>query len=166
MFDQLIIFCAQYLPFLIVAVALWFILRLEISRRKSALGLMVFGSAIAFALDKILNQIIVSPRPFVIEDIAPLFPHVADNGFPSEHVLFAVLIANIVFVYNRKLGITLGILALIIGLARIAANVHHLIDVLGGTVIAIVSVLIAWHVISLPKVQSLLRVKNGEKPLF
>lgn len=161
MFDQLIIFCAQYLPFLVAAVALWFLLRLEILKRKSALGLLMLASTVALVTDKILNRIISSPRPFVIEDVAPLFPHAADNGFPSEHVVFAMVIASLVFVYNRKLGITLGILALIIGLARIIANVHHSIDVLGGAVIAIASVLGAWYVISLPKVQSLLKVKNG-----
>lgn len=156
MTETLIVFSAQYLPFLIVAIALWFILRLEIPKRKFALGLLLSATGVAFIIDKILNSLVSSPRPFVIENVAPLFPHVADNGFPSEHVLFAMVIASMVFVYSRKLGIALGILALIIGLARIVANVHHPIDIFGGVVIAIVSVFIAWHVISLPKVQSLL----------
>lgn len=166
MIDIVIIFAAQYLPFVLVALALWFILRLELLKRKSALALIVLASAFAFVIDKILNQLISSPRPFVVEDIAPLFPHVADNGFPSEHALFAMVIAGIVFVYNQRLGIILGIFALVIGLARIIAYVHHPIDVLGGIVIALVAVFSAWYVLSRPKVQSVIGIKNSESPLF
>jgi undecaprenyl-diphosphatase len=161
MVQTIVIFCAQYLPFLIIAVALWFLLRLEISKRKSALGLLVLASTVAFVIDKILNQIISSPRPFVMKDITPLFAHAADNGFPSEHVLFAMVIASIVFAYNRKLGVILSILALGIGLARVIANVHHPIDVLGGAVIAITSVWGSYYVISRQRIQSLLGIKNG-----
>lgn len=163
MIEAIVILCAQYLPFLVVAIALWFIFRLEISKRKSALWLMVFGSAVAFVIDKILNRIISSPRPFVVKDITPLFAHVADNGFPSEHALFAMVIACVVFVYNRRLGLILGILALSIGTARVIANVHNPIDIFGGIVIAIASVWGAWRVITLQRVQSLLTTSNRER---
>lgn len=166
MIKTLIIFAAQYLPFVLFATALWFILRLELSKRKPALVLLILATTFAFIIDKILNQLISSPRPFVVEGVSPLFSHAADNSFPSEHVLFAMVIAGVIFVYNRTLGVILGILALVIGLARIAAYVHHPIDVLGGIAIATVSVFSALYVLSRPKAQSVLGIKNGETPLF
>lgn len=166
MLDTLLIFSAQYLPFLIATMAMLFMAKLKILLRRSAIALLLLASVVALVIDKTLNQIVFSPRPFMIEDIIPLFPHVADNGFPSEHVLFAMVIASVVFVYNRKLGVVLGILAIIVGLARVAAGVHHPIDVLGGIAIAIVSVLGALYVIYLPKVQSLLKVENDKNLLF
>jgi undecaprenyl-diphosphatase len=160
MFDQLIIFVAQYLPFITAGVALWYILRLEISKRKSALVLLVLASAVAFVVDKILSSLISSPRPFVAQDIAPLFYHTADNGFPSEHVLFAMVIAGVLFAYNRVLGIILGILALFIGLARVIANVHHPIDIIGGAIIALISVFCAYRILSVQKVKDFLNAKS------
>ena len=159
MTDTLLIFSAQYLPFLIVIVAILFMAKLEILLWRSAVALLFSASVIAFVTDKILNLIVFSPRPFVIKDVVPLFPHLADNGFPSEHVLFAMVIASVVFVYNRKLGVALGILALIVGLARVAANVHHPIDVIGGIVIAVTSTFCAHWVLSLQKVKNFLSTK-------
>lgn len=156
MANTLIIFSAQYLPFIIAGVTLWYILRLEITKRKSALGLLVLSSVIAFAIDKILNQVISSPRPFVIEGIAPLFPHSVDNGFPSEHVVLAIVLAGVVFVYNKKLGIILAIFGLIVGSARVIANVHHPIDIIGGAIIALASIFCAHWVLSTKKVQNFL----------
>lgn len=156
MLDQIIIFCAQYLPFLIIGIAVIFFARLEKSRRISALVLFATSSGIAFIADKILNCLIESPRPFMVNDIAPLFPHSADNGFPSEHVLFAMVIAGVVFAYNRKLGVILAILGLIVGSARVIANVHHPIDVIGGIAIALMSIFCAYRVLSLQKVRDFL----------
>lgn len=92
----------------------------------------------------------------MVNDIAPLFPHSADNGFPSEHVLFAMVIAGVVFAYNRKLGVILAILGLIVGSARVIANVHHPIDVIGGIAIALMSIFCAYRVLSLQKVRDFL----------
>lgn len=159
MFDQITIFSAQYLPIVIVAITAVFLVLLEKARRMLALALLMASSIIAFALDKILNRLVESPRPFMVEGVAPLFAHSTDNGFPSEHVLLAVVLASVVFAYNRKLGIILAVLGLIVGAARVIANVHHPIDIAGGAVIAISSVFIAHRLLSLPKVQSLLKYK-------
>ena len=160
MLDQFVVFWAQYLPFLILGVAIVFLLRLEKPRRVSAVALFLVSSGIAFVADKMLNRLIESPRPFLVNDIAPLFPHSADNGFPSEHVLFAIVIASVIFAYNRKLGIILAILGLVVGSARVLANVHHPIDVIGGIGIALVSIFCAHRMLSLQKVKDFLATKS------
>ncbi len=160
--DQIIIFCAQYLPFLILGIAVIFFARLEKSRQVSAVILFLVSSGIAFVADKVLNRLIESPRPFMVSDIAPLFPHSADNGFPSEHVLFALIIASVVFAYNRKLGVILVILGLIVGSARVIANVHHPIDIIGGIVIALFSIFCAHRVLSFQKVRDFLSAKAAK----
>lgn len=162
MLDQFVVFCAQYLPFLILGVAIILLVRLEKSQRISATLLLFVSSGVAFVIDKVLNRLIESPRPFTVNDIAPLFPHSADNGFPSEHVLFALIIASVVFAYNRKLGVILAILGLMVGLARVIANVHHPIDVIGGVAIALTSIFCAHWVLSLQKVKNFLSTKTAK----
>lgn len=159
MFDQVVTFCAQYLPFVSLAIALIFIAGLEKLHRVSAVILFTISAGVAFIADKILNRLIESPRPFMVNDIAPLFEHSSDNGFPSEHVLLAILIASVIFIYNRRLGYILAILALIIGSARVIANVHHPIDVLGGAAIGMISVFCVYLVLSSKRVRDLLHEK-------
>lgn len=160
MLDQFVVFCAQYLPSLILGVAIVFLVRLEKSRRMSAIALFLISSGVAFIADKVLNRLIESPRPFMVNDIAPLFPHSVDNGFPSEHVLLAIVVAGVIFAYNRKLGILLAILGLVVGSARVIANVHHPIDVVGGVAIALISIFCAHRVLSLQRVKDFLNGKG------
>lgn len=95
----------------------------------------------------------------MVSDIPPLFPHSIDNGFPSEHVLLAIIVAGVVFAYNRKLGVILAILGLVVGSARVLANVHHPIDIIGGVTIALISIFCAHCVLSIQKVRDFLSTK-------
>ena len=58
-------------------------------RLRQALPLKTLGSTL-------------TPRPFVVQHVAPLFPRDADNGFPSDHTLLATFFAVCVFFYSRK----------------------------------------------------------------
>jgi undecaprenyl-diphosphatase len=61
---------------------------------------------------------------------------VADNGFPSDHTLLATAIAFAIFHFNKKLGLFLFLLAVLVGVARILAGVHHAADIAGSLIIA------------------------------
>ncbi len=148
MLDQITIFFAEYVYLLIAGIAFCFVVFSDTSTRKAVLAIGVLSSVLALIADKVLNQIIVSPRPFVVENITPLFPHVASNGFPSEHALFAMVITCTIFLYNKKIGVLLFVLTLGIGVARILANVHHPVDILGAFIIAAVSVSAGWLILS------------------
>lgn len=148
-FEDIVIFTAEYLH-LIIAVIAGFVFLGYRSRdlQKQIVLTIIISGVLALGIDKLLNQLIDSPRPFVVDGIVPLFSHVADNGFPSEHTLFATAIAGIVFLYQRKIGSLLLLFALLIGIARIFAGVHHLKDVLGGIFIAVLAVYLAQKIVS------------------
>lgn len=146
MTNQLIIFSAQYLHFAIVGIGIGFVaFALSKKHRNNAAALGVLSLIVGFILDKVSNHFIYNPRPFVVENIAPLFPHIADNGFPSEHTLLAMIVAGTVLMYHRKLGVLLVLLAFWVGLARVLSKVHHLTDVLGSVAIAIIAVAVSWY---------------------
>ena len=83
----------------------------------------------------------------MVENITPLFPHVPDNGFPSDHVLLAAGIAAILMPFSKKWSIILWIIAFIIGAARVYAGVHHWIDILASMLIALLSLLLSYLII-------------------
>lgn len=147
--DLVVIFLAEYLH-LIVAIIAGFVFWGYRSRdlQKQIVLTTIISAVLALGIDKLLNQLIESPRPFVVDGIVPLFSHVADNGFPSEHTLFATVIAGIVFLYQKYTGSLLLLFALLIGIARIFAGVHHLKDVLGGIFIAVLAVYVAHKIVS------------------
>jgi membrane-associated phospholipid phosphatase len=74
---------------------------------RAVIGLVVVGIGIWLT-----GQLHTNPRPFVHDPAStPLFPHSADNGFPSDHSAAAALIAVLVARYRRALGALLGVAA-------------------------------------------------------
>ncbi|HEV2340114.1 MAG TPA: phosphatase PAP2 family protein [Patescibacteria group bacterium] len=138
--NLIIILIAQYLFWVSIAIFvlyLGYLWKNKTAKLFSLVTLTVISFPLTYIIAKISGYFINDPRPFVVEHIKPLIPHAADNGFPSDHMLLTMALASVVFVYNRKLGITLTIVALCVGTARILAHIHHVEDILGSAVIAI-----------------------------
>lgn len=141
----LIIFVAKYLFFVSILLASWFFLILPHTSKKKFTVFTLAAFIFSFALAKLLGAIFNDPRPFVSDHITPLIAHTADNGFPSDHTLLTMTIASVVFVYHRKLGILLALVAFLVGYARVLAGIHHVVDIIGAMVIAIAAVAIVKH---------------------
>jgi undecaprenyl-diphosphatase len=133
-----IIFAAVYLylVILLIGAAVFFLSSQFIRKQMLLLSLIVFP--VSYLVGKVLNLVIQSPRPFVLEHITPIIQASRDNGFPSDHTLLSMTVASIVFAYNRNVGILLFVLAVCVGVARVLLRVHHPIDITGSTVIAVV----------------------------
>lgn len=144
--NLLIILVAKYLLFLIILLAFLIVVKTKKSEQRYLAKLSLVAFPLSYIIAKIFAHFIYNPRPFVIEHIKPLFVHTVDNGFPSDHTLLAMTIAATIFIYNKKSGIVLGFLGLCVGLARVLAQVHHLTDIIGSTIIAVSAVYIAWKI--------------------
>lgn len=143
--DTLIVVCAKYLIWVVVAGGALFWL---FNRDKVKLGAAALASmALAYGLAKLVAHAWYDTRPFVVGHFQPLVAHAADNGFPSDHMLLGAAIASVVFVYNRTWGTVLGVIALVVGAARVLAGVHHVADILGSIVVAVVAVAIVEYAI-------------------
>ncbi|MHB8896652.1 MAG: phosphatase PAP2 family protein [Candidatus Geothermincolia bacterium] len=88
-----------------------------------------------------LNHLFFRPRPFTTQAVHLLFYHNTDSAFPSNAATLAFVFAFGVFMYRRKLGAVMLALATLMSLARIAAGVHYPLDVIGGLLLALGSVL-------------------------
>jgi len=145
--DTLIGIGAKYLIYIIAFLAVITTLLSEKTMRNSIVKLALLSFPIAFLIAFIGGLLFYDTRPFVAEHIEPLIPHGADNGFPSDHTLFAMVTAATIFVYNRKLGMLLGILGVLIGVSRVMAEVHYPIDIVGSIAIAIAATCFAWIIL-------------------
>ena len=142
--DQLIVIVAQYAIYAVAvgAVIAW----LLVSRpAKFDLAAQAIVTVILVAiLVKVAGAVHTDPRPFVQDpSLKPMFPHPADNGFPSDHTALTFGIATIVFVYRKAIGVALTVISLGIGAARVAAHVHHVQDIVAAVVIGVVAALLS-----------------------
>jgi undecaprenyl-diphosphatase len=141
---SLIVISGQYLFFIVGLIALIVTLLSEKTARNRLIMLAILSLLVAFGMASLAGILYYDPRPFVGEHTTPLIPHVPDNGFPSDHTLYTMVASATVFTYRRKTGILLGILAILAGVARVIAGVHHPIDIIGGAAIAVAATYIAW----------------------
>lgn len=85
-------------------------------------------------------------RPFVaLADVAKLVQQTAQEAsFPSGHAAFFFPIALMVYLFDRKIGVILILLALLFSFIRIYAGVHYPGDILGSIVISGLSVYLVY----------------------
>jgi undecaprenyl-diphosphatase len=105
----------------------------------------------------------VDPRPFVVDHTTPLIAHGADNGFPSDHTALATVVAAVVFAWQRRAGVALLAVAVIVGASRVAAHVHHVPDILGGLAAGIVAAALAVLLVRLVPWQKLPWAAGGSR---
>ncbi len=128
---------AKYLYLMSVFIAVAFFFKTDNPTKKKVLLLAFISLPLSLIVARISALFIKDTRPFVIEHVKPLIAHAADNGFPSDHTLLTMAIASVVFAYNKKVGIVLFVVAFLVSASRILALVHHPLDIIGSTVIAV-----------------------------
>lgn len=140
--DDLGIFLAEYLPYLMVAGFLVLIIYENGWRRKlywfaeGAIAVMISRGL----LTEIIRLFYHHERPFSFYNFTPL---ISETGwsFPSGHAAWFFALAMTVWYVNRKWGIWYFALAVIMGVARVYAGVHWPLDIIGGVVVGILSAL-------------------------
>lgn len=114
-------------------VILWFI---DGKIKKEQVIHALLASAIAWSIAMLIKHFFPTIRPFIRNggDVDVLFIP-TDSAFPSGHTALAFGLAVTVFMHDRKVGWLFLIGALVIGVARVLANVHYPVDILGGALI-------------------------------
>ena len=139
MINQIIFFFAEYVIFLTpIFLFIYFIyhFKRKISHnieRFLEMFIVSLSGLLAWILSSLLiKDIIKHPRPITLNPlIIPSDPY----SFPSGHTTFMIAIATSMYFYDKKLGIFLYILGILVGIARVLAGVHYYLDILGGIVI-------------------------------
>lgn len=143
--NSLFIFGAKYLYVVAILIALFYFLKQPKETKKKIIILGLVSLPIMYAVAKLIGLFYYDPRPFVVGDFTPLIPHADDNGFPSDHTLFAAAIASVIYPFSRKTSFILWGITLAVGLSRVYVGVHHIVDILGSIAIAIlISALTYW----------------------
>ncbi|MDQ2687032.1 MAG: phosphatase PAP2 family protein [Armatimonadota bacterium] len=143
----LIVFCAKYLFVLAPAITVLVFWKLSPKERRvmAVRGLVVLVLAVALA--KGGGAVYHDTRPFAASHVQPLIPHVADNGFPSDHTLLAACCAFLVLPFSLPAAGVTALVAIIVGAARVASLLHWPLDIGASLVFAAIANGIAWLVV-------------------
>ncbi|MGC9610827.1 MAG: phosphatase PAP2 family protein [Minisyncoccia bacterium] len=149
--DAMGVFFAQYLAYLLVVAALFFIFRE--SGTKARLKIF-FNLALATLISRgilteIMDYIYARPRPFSLFGFSPLV-NASGASFPSGHAALFFGLGFMIFSLNRRWGYWFLSLAFVNGLARIFAGVHYPLDILGGILFGFAGAYIAEKLIGKP----------------
>lgn len=103
----------------------------------------LFACLISFVIAFLIKHFFPTVRPFITNGKGiDVLIRPTDGAFPSEHTTLAFALAVTVFMHDRKIGWIFLFSALLIGIARVLANVHYPIDIVGGaflgTIVAVV----------------------------
>lgn len=137
MYDEIILFLASFLIWLMFAglVVLWFI---DGKIKKEQVVHALLASFIAFTVSQILKQLFHTSRPFQIDGLGVMTLTIPNSfSFPSEHAAVAFALALTVWLHDKKVGIIFIILAALVAIARVLANVHFPIDIIVGGIIGV-----------------------------
>ena len=143
-----------FLPVLIAATAwsLWFVGRSRAERLQNQLGFAygAIGAGFANLFIQLVNNHLDRARPFVtLEDVNVLFYRPTDPSFPSNAAAFAFAMAAGVWIMNRRMGLLIGLGALLFSGARVYAGMHFPLDVLGGALTGILMAYLFYRVLAL-----------------
>lgn len=138
--DWLGIFFAKYAIFIMgfAAVGVLFFSQNEKSKDEQFIICikMLLAALFGYLVKIAINLVSMKPRPFEIHDIQPLVAKLTDGSFPSIHTLVSFIMAFAVYSYNKKIGAYFFAVAALVGLSRIYVGVHYPFDVLGGAILA------------------------------
>lgn len=136
--DNLIMFFAEWLPYLMVAFALGIFLLWRDEKTKKTGALLGALAAVAISRGVITEGIRFfyhHPRPAaVLEGVKTLLEE-KSFSFPSGHGSFFFALSAVIYSYDKRLGIVFFCLSALMGISRISAGVHYPLDILAGAII-------------------------------
>lgn len=138
--DWIIIFFAEYVSYIIIAAVVISAIRLwRCNKTPEAFKylLALFSAGVAKGIVTIIRFFYHHPRPSEALHLTSLFPELS-YSFPSGHAMFFFALATGVYLTNKTFGRVLFALAILMGMARIAAGVHWPSDIVGGAVLGII----------------------------
>lgn len=145
--DNLMVFGADPLIFLMLILIFILTIKGRVPEKK-AFVVFLISFPILVLIIKVIHLFFFEPRPYITNDILPLINRTkADASFPSGHTAIAFIMALPYLYYKSKWGPVLIFLATWVGISRIYVGVHYPLDILGGILTAILSLIISKQII-------------------
>lgn len=127
---------------------IWIIIAVILLLSGKKMRYAAFTLLLSLVISLVLCSVIIKPlvariRPYDLLDLQITVKALHDYSFPSGHTSAACAAAVSVFIYNKKVGTALTVLAALMALSRLYLMVHFPTDVIAGAFIGVFSALIS-----------------------
>lgn len=109
----------------------------------------IVASIFAWLASIMLKDIFHSQRPYLVDGAKYLvfwIPKFEMGAFPSTHAAASFALSLTIWFHDRKIGFFYLFSSTLIGIARVLANVHYPIDIIGGAVVGIIAAILIERV--------------------
>ncbi|MBP9717958.1 phosphatase PAP2 family protein [Candidatus Gracilibacteria bacterium] len=144
-FDALAVIAADYMIFFMVAGIAGYVFYEKNQDRGfyNVIKMMVAILISRGVLVTIVRIILVRARPFMAASVTQLLSQSPlEQSFPSAHASMMFALAGSMYCADKRWGVVYLVLATVSGLARIIVGIHFPLDILGGAVLGILSVVL------------------------
>lgn len=128
-------FSATFLIWILYAsfIILWFV---NGRIKREQIFKAIIAGLLAWTIAQGIKLVFPTLRPYMLngEPVGVLITPVG-SAFPSAHTALAFSLAVTIFLLDGKIGWIYLSMAMFIGIARVLANVHYPIDIIGGALI-------------------------------
>ena len=137
--DAVVIFIAHWLVYVlaVVLIALWFFNRDKLRTRMALVSAFASFFVARLIIVEFIRAIIPRARPFLAHSAVQLIAKGNESSFPSGHAAALFAIATAIYFYNKKAGVLLCIVAILVSIARVIAGVHYPSDIIAGAIVGI-----------------------------
>lgn len=156
--------CAKYLYYLVpLHMALVWYAGPRALRFVAIVGLLALTGALL--VSGAIGFVVPTPRPFMLGIGHTLLDHRPSPAFPSNHTIVCVSWAAVLAIFgHRRLAIAIGALGLLVGWSRVYLGVHFPLDILGGTLLAVVVAFATVRLMLLDEGRTIVRLDRlGDK---
>ncbi len=140
--DNIMIFLSNIGEYGIVWIIFSFALFIKRKYRACAILVIIALLINYIECDIIIKNIIQRERPCVVNPIDMIVSIPKSYSFPSGHTSSSFAASTIIFLHNKKFGVTALILAILIAFSRMYLYVHFPTDIIGGIVFGILNALL------------------------
>lgn len=147
--DKVYIFSAEYLPFIVgaLAIILFFVWRKSWTHKLQLLFISALTVAVSYAIVYyIFHEWWPRLRPF--DGLLNVHQLIGEYGlsFPSQHAMLFFLLATIIYWIRPRVSFWFFFVAIIISLSRVIVGVHYPSDILVGAVFGVVMGFVTMYV--------------------
>jgi len=143
--DGLLIFLANYLPYLMVIfliILFCFPQKDKIKNRVMVLLALISAFIARFGVKSLIVIFYNRPRPYVnlpfAHKLISIRPIEDLHSFPSGHTIFFFALSTIIYSFNKNLGLIFFICSSLMGITRIFVGVHWPSDILWGAILGVI----------------------------
>ena len=149
--DAVIGFTAEWYGIIILGALFIYLFKHRDNIKKGVKDVVVVSvtAVSAWFIAHFFKDVFHTLRPF--DAVSSVYPLVSESGyaFPSGHATFFMALASSLWFYHKRLALFFGFSAVLIGIARMQAGVHHGLDVVGGLLISVAAVYSARQLLSI-----------------